>query len=88
MNRYTREFERQIDLHVVDMWKNGNFKDFCTMLPEYAEFCRGEGGMHDTVMLLGMLGWDSYDKPVEILTDLFPSSGTGQINAVFPVAHL
>ena len=44
--------------------------------------------MHDTVMLLGMLGWDRYDKPVEVLTDLFPSSGTGQINAVFPVDHI
>ena len=26
--------------------------------------CHGEGGMHDTVMLLGMLGWDRYDKEV------------------------
>lgn len=86
MNSYTREFEHQVDLHVVDMWKRGNFKDFCAMLPEYAEFCRGEGNMHDTVMLLGMLGWDKYDKGVEILTDLFPSSGTGQINAIFPLA--
>lgn len=86
MNSYTREFEHQVDLHVVDMWKRGNFKDFCAMLPEYAEFCRGEGNMHDTVMLLGMLGWDKYDKGVEILTDLFPSSGTGQINAIFPIA--
>lgn len=85
MNSYTREFEHQIDLHVVDMWKRGNFKDFCAMLPEYAEFCRGEGNMHDTVMLLGMLGWDKYDKGVEVLTDLFPSSGTGQINAIFPL---
>ena len=41
--------------------------------------------MHDTAMLLGMLGWDAYDKPVEILTDYFASSGTGQINAVFPL---
>jgi 3,4-dihydroxyphenylacetate 2,3-dioxygenase len=41
--------------------------------------------MHDTAMLLGMLGWDVYDKPVEILTDYFASSGTGQINAVFPL---
>ena len=32
-----------------------------------------------------MLGWDAYDKPVEILTDYFASSGTGQINAVFPL---
>jgi len=27
------------------------------MLPEYAKFCRGEGDMHDTAMLLGMVGW-------------------------------
>ena len=50
-----------------------------------AAFRRGEGGMHDTVMLLGMLGWDRYDKEVEILTDYFPSSGTGQLNAIFPL---
>ena len=41
--------------------------------------------MHDTAMLLGLLGWDSYDKPVEVITEYFASSGTGQINAVFPV---
>jgi 3,4-dihydroxyphenylacetate 2,3-dioxygenase len=55
------------------------------MLPEYAEYCYGEGKMHDTAMLLGMLGWDQYDKGVEIVTPLFPSSGTGQINAIFPL---
>ena len=63
----------------------GDFKDFCAMLPEYAEACQGEGKMHDTAMLLGMLGWDAYDEPVEIVTDYFASSGTGQINAIFPV---
>jgi 3,4-dihydroxyphenylacetate 2,3-dioxygenase len=45
----------------------------------------GEGGMHDTAMLLGLLGWDGYDQRVEIVTDYFASSGTGQINAIFPV---
>lgn len=81
----SREFDRQVDLRVVELWKQGDFRSFCTMLPEYAEFCHGEGRMHDTAMLLGMLGWDEYDKPVEIVTDYFPSSGTGQINAIFPV---
>ncbi len=42
------------------------------MLPEYARLCEGEGGMHDTAMLLGLLGWDEYDKPVEIVTEYFP----------------
>jgi 3,4-dihydroxyphenylacetate 2,3-dioxygenase len=55
------------------------------MLPEYAKLCEGEGGMHDTAMLLGLLGGAEYDRPVEIVTDYFASSGTGQINAVFPV---
>jgi 3,4-dihydroxyphenylacetate 2,3-dioxygenase len=36
-------------------------------------------------MLLGMLGWDKYDGKVEFLTELFASSGTGQVNAVFPL---
>src|SRR5207237_10079341 len=80
------EFYRQVDLRVVELWKKGDFKTFCAMLPEYARLCEGEGGMHDTAMLLGALGWDAYSRPVEIITDYFASSGTGQINAVFPVA--
>lgn len=79
------EFFRQVDLRVVELWCRGDFSSFARMLPEYAERCVGEGGMHDTAMLLGLLGWDRYDKPVEIVTPYFASSGTGQINAVFPV---
>ena len=40
---------------------------------------------NDTVMLLGMLGWDKYDGKVEFITELFASSGTGQVNAVSPL---
>lgn len=85
MHKISREFFRQVDMRVLDLWREGDFKTFTDMLPEYATLCRGEGFMHDTVMLLGALGWDRYDKPVEIVTDYFPSSGTGQLNAVFPV---
>ena len=85
MNSYTREFDRQMDERVVKLWREGQFKEFCSMLPEYADYCYGEGNMHDTVMLLGMLGWDNYDGKVEFLTELFASSGTGQVNAVFPL---
>jgi 3,4-dihydroxyphenylacetate 2,3-dioxygenase len=88
MFEISREFFRQVDLRVVDLWKRGDFKTFVAMLPEYASLCHGEGGMHDTAMLLGMLGWDRYDQPVEVITDYFPSSGTGQINTVFPVSPL
>jgi 3,4-dihydroxyphenylacetate 2,3-dioxygenase len=79
------EFFRQVDLRVVELWKQGDWKTFIRMLPQYAERCVGEGGMHDTAMLLGALGWTGYDRPVEIVTPYFPSSGTGQINAIFPV---
>lgn len=75
----------QMDERVVKLWREGQFKEFCNMLPEYADYCYGEGNMHDTVMLLGMLGWDKYDGKVEFITELFPSSGTGQVNAVFPL---
>ena len=77
--------DRQMDERVVKLWREGQFKEFCSMLPEYADYCYGEGNMHDTVMLLGMLGWDKYDGKVEFLTELFASSGTGQVNAVFPL---
>ncbi len=85
MSSYTREFDHQMDERVVKLWREGKFKEFCTMLPEYADYCYGEGNMHDTVMLLGLLGWDKYDGKVEFITELFASSGTGQVNAVFPL---
>lgn len=85
MLRISREFFQQVDLRVVELWKQGDFKTFTTMLPEYSELCQGEGLMHDTAMLLGMLGWDEYRKAVEIVTPYFASSGTGQINAIFPL---
>ena len=85
MNSYTREFDHQMDERVVKLWREGKFKEFCTMLPEYADYCYGEGNMHDTVMLLGLLGWDKYDGKVEFITELFASSGTGQVNPVFPL---
>jgi hypothetical protein len=39
-------------------------------------------------MLLGLLGWDQYQGKAEVVTPYFPSSGTGQINAVFPVTEV
>jgi len=41
--------------------------------------------MHDTAMLLGGLGWSAYDGRAEVVTPYFGASGTGQINALFPV---
>lgn len=78
-------FLEQLDRHVVQMWQRGEWKDFCEMLPEYASKGHGEGFMHDTAMLLGVLGWSAYDGRAEVITPYFGASGTGQINAVFPV---
>jgi 3,4-dihydroxyphenylacetate 2,3-dioxygenase len=85
LHRVWDEFLNQVDQRVVELWRKGDWKTFCAMLPMYAEKCYGEGGMHDTAMLLGVLGWDQYSAPAEILTPYFGSSGTGQITAVFPV---
>ena len=74
-----------IDHRVVEMWEQGEWATFTEMLPEYALKCHGEGFMHDTAMLLGALGWDQYKGKVEVVTPYFGSSGTGQINAIFPV---
>ena len=82
----SKEFNRQVDLRVLELWQRGEWQTFIAMLPEYAEYCCGEGSMHDTVMLLGALGWDAYSGKGEIVTEYFPSSGTGQTNVIFPVA--
>ncbi|RAS25799.1 3,4-dihydroxyphenylacetate 2,3-dioxygenase [Paraburkholderia bryophila] len=88
MHKVWNPFLEQMDRKVVEMWEAGDWKTFCEMLPLYNEKCWGEGGMHDTAMLLGALGWDRYDGKVEVVTPYFGSSGTGQINAIFPVTPL
>lgn len=85
LNTIWDPFLEQVDLRVVELWKKGDWKTFTAMLPMYADKCWGEGFMHDTAMLLGALGWDEYQGKVDVVTPYFPSSGTGQINAVFPV---
>jgi len=87
-NKMWSPFLQRLDEDVVRMWEKGEWEDFCDMLPEYASKGHGEGFMHDTAMLLGALGWNRYDRGVEVVTPLFPSSGTGQINAVFPVSPM
>ena len=78
-------FLEHLDREVIRMWTAGEWVDFCAMLPEYAVKGHGEGFMHDTAMLLGALGWSAYEGRAEVLTPYFGASGTGQINAVFPV---
>ena len=78
-------FLEQLDHHVLGMWQRGEWATFCEMLPEYASKGHGEGFMHDTAMMLGVLGWSTYRGQAEIITPYFGASGTGQLNAVFPV---
>ncbi len=84
-HRIWSPFLETLDKRVVQMWEQGEWKDFCEMLPEYASKGHGEGFMHDTAMMLGALGWSEYQGKGEVLTPYFGASGTGQINAVFPV---
>jgi 3,4-dihydroxyphenylacetate 2,3-dioxygenase len=78
-------FLEQLDRRVLEMWQSGQWPDFCEMLPEYAAKGHGEGFMHDTAMMLGALGWSEYRGQADIVTPYFGASGTGQLNAVFPV---
>jgi 3,4-dihydroxyphenylacetate 2,3-dioxygenase len=78
-------FLEQLDREVIRIWEQGDWKTFCGMLPEYASKGHGEGFMHDTAMLVGALGWSEYTGRAEVVTPYFGASGTGQINAVFPV---
>jgi 3,4-dihydroxyphenylacetate 2,3-dioxygenase len=78
-------FLEAMDKEVVAMWQRGDWPAFCEMLPEYASKGHGEGFMHDTAMMLGALGWSEYTGRAEVVTPYFGASGTGQINALFPV---
>lgn len=79
------EFNRQVDLRVLELWQQRRYREFIDMLPDYAVKCNGEGGMADTIMLFAALGWDGFDGEAEQLCDYFPSSGSGQVNVEFHV---
>ncbi len=83
--KISRPFNEITDKLVLSMWEQGRVSEFLDMLPQYAHDCDGEGGMHDTAMLFGLLGWDNYKGKAEVVTEYFPSSGTGQCNVVFPL---
>jgi 3,4-dihydroxyphenylacetate 2,3-dioxygenase len=82
-NRISSEFNRQMDLRVLDLWREGRYAEFCGMLPDYTRKCNGEALMADTVMLFGALGWDRYTGRAEQLCDYFTSSGSGQVAVEF-----
>ena len=79
------EFNRQVDLRVLELWRERRYREFIDMLPDYATKCNGEGGMADTIMLFAALGWYNYHGAAEQLCDYFPSSGSGQVNVEFHV---
>jgi 3,4-dihydroxyphenylacetate 2,3-dioxygenase len=83
INEVNTEFNRQVDLRVLELWQTGRIKEFLAMLPDYRDRCFGEGGMIDTAHLFGVLGWDAYEGSGEIIGDYFGSSGTGQVNVIF-----
>jgi len=79
------EFNRQVDLRVLELWQTRRYREFLDMLPDYATKCNGEGGMADTIMLFAALGWYDYHGAAEQLCDYFPSSGSGQVTVEFHV---
>lgn len=83
VNTINGEFNRQMDLRVLELWEQGRWPEFMDMLPEYAEKCSGECAMNDTAMLFGLLGGAGYEGHITTHTPYFPSSGTGQVNISF-----
>ena len=80
------EFNRQVDLRVLELWQQRRYHEFLAMLPEYAVKCNGEGGMADTIMLFAALGWDRYNGRAEQMCEYFAASGSGQIVVEFHAA--
>lgn len=85
LNAISDEFNRQVDLKVLELWQAGRWAEFFAMFASYAERCYGEAGMADSAMLFGALGWDAYAGRGEVLGEYFPSSGTGQVFVDFPL---
>jgi len=83
LNEVNGEFNRQVDLRVLELWQAGRIGEFLAMLPDYARLCQGECAMIDTAMLFGVLGWGDYQGQGTPVGEYFGSSGTGQCNVEF-----
>ena len=83
INEVNGEFNLQVDMRVLELWREGRFAEFLRMLPDYAKLCQGECNMIDTAMLFGALGWDRFEGAGEVVGEYFGSSGTGQVNVDF-----
>ncbi len=82
-DRVGSEFNRQVDLRVLDLWRERRYREFVRMLGDYSSKCNGEALMADTHMLFGLLGWDAFAGEAEQLCEYFPSSGSGQVTVQF-----
>ena len=69
------EFNRQVDLRVLDLWKERRYAEFVRMLPDYSTKCNGEALMTDTQCTFGLLGWDKYSRRDRSALPLFPLLG-------------
>jgi 3,4-dihydroxyphenylacetate 2,3-dioxygenase len=81
------EFNKQMDLRVLELWRERRYKEFLEMLPEYSKKCNGEGLMADTAMLFGALGWSDYHGQATELCPYFEATGSGQVNVEFAVTN-
>jgi 3,4-dihydroxyphenylacetate 2,3-dioxygenase len=79
------EFNRQVDLRVLDLLKAGDHAAVIGMIPDYRHACAGECGMADTSILYGLLGGVRYREPVREYVPYFASGGNGQVMLEFPV---
>ena len=59
MHKVYDPFLEQVDHRVVELWKAGRLEDLHRHAADVRDKCWGEGDMHDTAMLLGLLGWDA-----------------------------
>ncbi|MBI2371051.1 MAG: 3,4-dihydroxyphenylacetate 2,3-dioxygenase [Deltaproteobacteria bacterium] len=80
------EFNRQVDLHVIDLLTQGRVAEVIDMIPVYRKACAGECGMADTSLLFGALGGKAYRGKALVLGEYCGSGGNGQVVLEFPVA--
>ena len=79
------EFNRQVDLRVLDLLKAGQHTSVIDMIPIYRDVCAGESGMADTSILYGLLGGKDYRELVIEHLPYFAAGGNGQVMLEFPI---
>jgi len=78
---------RDMDLRILDLWRDGHHAGVIELYPEYRQRCHPEGFFAHYLTLVGAIGGRDCKARGRQLSDYENAVGTGQVHVLFDLAH-